>query len=693
MTALAQAEPDQGGAQRSNVLYGRSRTIAFATVALGMLLAALDSTIVSTALPTIVGDLGGGNHVSWVVTSYLLAQTITSAVAGKLGDLFGRKLVLQASVIIFITGSALCGLSGSMEWLIGSRAIQGIGAGGLTVTATALIADVIPLRERGRYQGALGAVFGVTTVLGPLLGGFFTDQLSWRWAFYINVPFALIVIIAAHRTIPAVERQSQVKIDWPGIVTVGLGAGAWILATSWGGTTYAWDSATIIGLFIGGAVALTAFVLVEIRGTDPILPMGLFRSKVFSVCSALAFVVGFTMLGAMTFLPTFLQYVEGVSATESGLRMLPMVAGLLLTSISSGIAVSRTGRYKMFPVVGSLVMALGLYLLSRMDTSTSTGLSSLYMFILGLGIGMSMQVLTIIVQNSVPYAQLGVATSGVTFLRTLGSSFGAAIFGTLYSNFLDRELPGALAQAPGVTPADLATPSSLHELDDALIAPILDTYASAIGHVFLWAVPVALIAFVLALFLPQVKLSDDLQPSARDLGEGFGLPEARNAEDRISQRVANLLYARGREGVLEMLEQADLGMDEGRVWALLQVDGLTAGGRTASVRDIAMARAVPPILLQPAFEDLLDRRLVRGDLQDLRMTATGGAAVTQLIDTFRSWVIGNLRDVDVADTAAVDAVVARIARRVVREEADSRPLVSVGIEPTATTPPEATPNW
>ena len=209
---------------------------------------------------------------------------------------------------------------------------------------------------------------------------------------------------------------------------------------------------------------------------------------------------------------------------------------------------------------------------------------------------------------------------------------------------------------------------------------------------FLWAVPVALIAFVLALFLPQVKLSDDLQPSARDLGEGFGLPEARNAEDRISQRVANLLYARGREGVLEMLEQADLGMDEGRVWALLQVDGLTAGGRTASVRDIAMARAVPPILLQPAFEDLLDRRLVRGDLQDLRMTATGGAAVTQLIDTFRSWVIGNLRDVDVADTAAVDAVVARIARRVVREEADSRPLVSVGIEPTATTPPEATPN-
>ena len=596
VTALA--EPAQIG-PREHVLYGRARNIAFATIALGMLLAALDGTIVSTALPTIVGDLGGGNHVSWVVTAYLLAQTITSAVVGKLGDQFGRKRVFQTSVTIFIIGSALCGLSEGMSWLIASRAIQGIGAGGLTVTATALIADIIPLRERGRYQGSLGAVFGVTTVLGPLLGGFFTDNLSWRWAFYINVPFALIVIVAAGRYIPSVAEEARTRIDWLGIVTVGIGTSCWILATSWGGTTYAWGSATIIGLFVGGAVALAAFVLVELRSPDPILPMQLFGKRVFAVCSALAFVVGFAMLGAMTFLPTFLQYVEGVDATASGLRMLPLVAGLLITSISSGIVVSRTGRYKMFPVVGSVLMGLGMYLLSRMDAATSVGLSSLYMFVLGLGIGMCMQVLTIIVQNSVPYTQLGVATSGVTFMRTLGSSFGAAIFGSLYANFLDDELPGALAKAPGVTLEDLATPASLHALDDQLIAPIVDAYAAALAHVFLWATPVTLLAFVLAVMLPQVKLSDDLQPSAADLGEGFGLPEARPAEDRIAQRVANVLYARGRQGVLEMLDRANLGMDEGRVWALVQVYGLTEAGRTASVQDVAATRPSPPSCCSP----------------------------------------------------------------------------------------------
>ncbi len=680
MTELADPAPED--VRESHILYGRARTIAFATVALGMLLAALDSTIVATALPTIVGDLGGGNHVSWVVTSYLLAQTITSAVAGKLGDQFGRKRVFQTSVTIFIIGSALCGLATGMSWLITSRAIQGIGAGGLMVTATALIADVIPLRERGRYQGSLGAVFGVTTVLGPLLGGFFTDNLTWRWAFYINVPFALIVIVAAGRTIPSVEAVKQVSIDWLGIAAVGLGAGSLILATSWGGTTYAWSSPTIIGLFILGTASMVAFVLIERRSPEPILPMSLFGKRVFSVCAALSFVVGFTMLGAMTFLPTFLQYVEGVSATASGLRLLPLVGGLLLTSIGSGIVVSRTGHYKAFPVIGSLIMALGLVMLSRMDASTSVGVSSLFMFVLGLGIGMSMQVLTIIVQNSVPYTQLGVATSGVTFMRTLGSSFGAAIFGTLYANFLEHELPAALAQSPGVTPADLATPAQLHALDPSVIAPIVDAYAAALDRVFLWAAPVALVAFILALLLPQVKLSDDLQPTASDLGEGFGLPESRNAEERIAQRVANLLYSRGRNGVLEMLHQAALGLDEGRVWALVQVHGLNQVGRPASVVMIARARAVPSILLQPAFDDLAERGLIGGSPDDLRMTADGDALITRLSEAFRIWLLDNLTDVDASEVAAVDVVIKRIVRRVVREEADTRPIVSVGLPPT-----------
>jgi EmrB/QacA subfamily drug resistance transporter len=682
-----------GAAPPDHLLYGRARMIAFGTVALGLLLSAMDSTIVATALPTIVGDLGGGDHVSWVVTAYLLTQTISAAVVGKLGDQFGRKRVFQSSVVVFIIGSALCGLSPGMGWLIGSRALQGIGGGGLTVTAMALIADVIPLRDRGRYQGALGAVFGVTTVLGPLIGGYFTDNLSWRWAFYVNVPLALLVIVLAARTIPRGSGHPDVRIDWWGMVTVGLGAAALILATNWGGTTYAWSSPLIIGLFVAGALLLAAFIWIELRSDVPILPIEMFSERVFAVCCALSFVVGFTMLGAMTFLPTFLQYVDGVSATASGVRMLPLVAGMLATSISVGFYVSRTGRYKAFPVLGGLVMALGLSLLSLMDASMSVWLSSLFMLVLGLGIGLSMQVLTIIVQNSVPYRQLGTATSAVTFMRTIGSAFGTAIFGTLYSNFLDDRLPAALASAPGVSAGDLATPESLHALDDAVIAPIVDAYAWALDHVFLWASPVALVAFLVALVLPNGRLSDDLQPTARDLGEGFAAPDARPAEDRIAQRVANLLYHQGRNGLLEMLARADLGVDEGRVWALAQVHGHQQAGRPASVTSIARGCRVPTIILQPAFDELRERGYVEGASDDLRVTASGRELVDRLTDAFRDWILTSLREhasaaettrsrtMSPAEVAAVDVVIGRIAARLVREEADAPRLVSVGVRP------------
>src|SRR4051794_10648676 len=397
MTATA-SPPAPVSSPGPTVLVGRARIAAFATIGLGMLLAALDGTIVSTALPTIVGDLGGGNHVSWVVTSYLLAQTAVTVVVGKVGDQFGRKQVFQVSVTVFIVGSMLCGLSQGMTWLIVSRAVQGLGAGGLTVTATALIADIIPLRERGKFQGSLGAVFGVATVIGPLVGGLLTDNASWRWCFYVNVPLAAIVIVGAHFTIPRVPGGAKPRIDYAGMVAVALGASMLVLATSLGGTTYAWRSWQIAGLLAGGLVVLGGFVVVGVRAAEPILPLRVFRSRVFSNCCALSFVVGFTMLGSMTFLPTFFQYVDGVSATSSGFRMLPLVIGLLITATTSGNIVSKTGHYKVFPVVGGLVMALGLYLLSLMEPSTSVGLSSLYLFILGLGIGLSMQVLTIIVQ-------------------------------------------------------------------------------------------------------------------------------------------------------------------------------------------------------------------------------------------------------------------------------------------------------
>jgi EmrB/QacA subfamily drug resistance transporter len=337
----------------------RAMNLVFITVLLGMLLSALDQTVVSTALPTIVGDLGGAQHLTWVVSSYLLADTIATVLAGKFGDLFGRKLVFQLSAGTFVVASAACGFAGTMTWLIAWRAVQGLGAGGLAVTATALIADVIPLRERGKYQGALGAVFGVTTVLGPLIGGLLTDHLSWRWAFYVNLPIGIVVIALAAVTMPAVKAAARPVIDYLGIVFVSLGAAGLTLALSWGGTQYPWTSGTIVGLFAGSMVALAVFVVVESRAADPILPLRLFRSSVFSVCVTLAFIVGFAMLGALTFLPTYLQFVNGVSATGSGVQTLPLVVGLLVTSILSGTIVGRTGRYKVFPVAGSFVMAFG----------------------------------------------------------------------------------------------------------------------------------------------------------------------------------------------------------------------------------------------------------------------------------------------------------------------------------------------
>src|SRR5580692_3443986 len=377
--------------------------IIYAALMLAILLAALDQTIVSTALPTIVGDLGGLSHLSWVVTSYLLATTVSAPLWGKLGDQYGRKQLFQAAIVIFLIGSALCGLSRNMPELIGFRALQGLGGGGLMVLAQAIVGDVVSPRDRGRYQGAFGAVFGVASVAGPLLGGFFVDNLSWRWVFYVNLPIGAVALVVIAIVLPRTASRRHHTIDYLGAVLLAAFATAVVLATSWGGTTYAWSSPVIIGLFAASVVLLFGWYLSARRAPEAVLPLRLFRNRVFVIAAAIGLAAGFALFGALSYLPLFVQVVHGVSPTISGVYLLPMVLGLLITSIGSGQLIARRGRYKVFPIIGTALMAIALGLLSTLDQSTPTGLMYLYFFLLGASLGLIIQVLVIAVQNTASY--------------------------------------------------------------------------------------------------------------------------------------------------------------------------------------------------------------------------------------------------------------------------------------------------
>ncbi|HKN65809.1 MAG TPA: MDR family MFS transporter, partial [Gemmatimonadaceae bacterium] len=484
MTAPAQLAPPMAAARLSH----KQILVIFSGLVLGMLLAALDSTIVSTALPTIVGELGGLARLSWVVTAYLLAQTVVTPLYGKLGDLYGRKGILQSAIVLFLVGSALCGLSRNMTQLIVFRAIQGLGGGGLTVTTQAVVGDIVPPRERGRYQGIFGAVFGLASIAGPLLGGYFTTHLSWRWIFYVNLPLGVVALVVIAATLPSTAERRHPAIDYAGTTLLAIALSAIVLYSDVSGTSRPITSPSMLAILAVAVISLVAFVYVERRAREPVLPLRLFANRTFSLTSAVGLIVGFALFGSVTYLPLFLQVVKGESPTASGMQMLPMMGGMLLTSIASGQLISRTGRYKFFPIVGTLVMAGGLYLLSRMNEATTTLGASLTMLVLGLGLGMVMQVLVIAVQNAVDYADLGVATSGSLLFRLIGGAVGTAVLGAIFAARLavnvERLVPASVAASVG---SGGMNPQSLARMPAAMRAYYEQAFMESLSTVFLVA--------------------------------------------------------------------------------------------------------------------------------------------------------------------------------------------------------------
>jgi EmrB/QacA subfamily drug resistance transporter len=473
----------------------RQVLVIFSGLMLGMVLAALDQTIVATALPTIVGDLGGLDHLAWVVTAYLLATTVSTPLYGKLGDLLGRKRLFQVAIAIFTVGSALCGLASSMGTLIAYRAVQGVGAGGLIVLGQAIIADVVTPRERGRYQGIFGAFFGAASVLGPLLGGFFTDHLSWRWVFMINIPLGALALVVTSAVLPPSPRRSA-RIDYLGAVLLSVAITLVVLVTTWGGNEYDWGSPTIVGMLLGAAMLLIAFVAVERRAAEPILPLRLFRVRTFDLSSGIALMIGIAMFGVISFLPLFLQTVNGASATDSGLLLAPLMLGLLGASIVAGRAVTRTGRYRRYPIAGTIITSVGMLLLATLDASSSRTESGVYMVVCGIGLGLTMQLIVLASQNAVPVADLGVATSAVNFFRSIGGSVGVALFGALFNSRLHDALSGAEALRP----------EQVQALPDAARAVYVADFADALTATFAFSVPLLLVAVALAVAQRELPL-------------------------------------------------------------------------------------------------------------------------------------------------------------------------------------------
>ena len=492
----------------------RNILLVFAGLMVTMLLASLDQMIFSTALPTIVGELNGVDHMLWVTTAYILASTIMLPIYGNLGDLIGRKGLFIGAIALFVLGSIIGGLSQNMAWLIGGRAVQGLGGGGLMILAQAIIADVVPARERGRYMGIMGGVFALSSVAGPLLGGWFTEGIGWRWAFWMNVPLGALAIASAMLFLRLPKNsRTKPKLDVAGMALLAVASTCLVLTTTWGGTTYGWGSATIIALIVGTIVAAAAFVSAERKAAEPIMPPHLFRDRNFNLTTIAGLITGIAMFGALAYLPTYLQMVTGAGATKAGFLMIPMMAALLVSSVISGQLVSKTGRYKWLPIIGTLLVSVSLVLLSTMTPSLPVWTLCSYLAVMGVGLGMSMQILILIVQNSFPISQVGTATASNNYFRQIGASLGSAVVGSLFvarlTQLLTDRMPGAGSTAAGSS--NSFTPAIVRELPEAVRGVIIGAYNDALTPVFLYMVPLILIAVVLLCFVKEKPLATTIE--------------------------------------------------------------------------------------------------------------------------------------------------------------------------------------
>jgi EmrB/QacA subfamily drug resistance transporter len=487
---------------------------------LAMMLAMLDNMIVGTAMPRIVAELNGLEYFTWVTTAYVLGTTVSTPIWGKLGDLYGRKNIFLGSIVLFLLGSALCGMAGSalfggtadgMTELIAFRALQGLGAGGLMVNVMAIIGDLVPPRERGQYQGIMAAMMSLAMIAGPLVGGFITDHLNWRWAFYVNLPLGGVALLWLIAKLHLPKKRTEHRIDWFGAAVLTVGITALVLITSWGGQAhgYAWGSWQIIGLAVLAVVALALFIPIERRAAEPIMPLHVFKNRNFSLVSIVGFLLGFAMFGAISFMPLFQQTVQGASATNSGLLLLPMMGAMMVVSLFVGRAITKTGKYKVYPVIGGVVMAVGMWLLSLQDVNTTTLQTGIFIAVLGLGMGFLMQTTMLIAQNSVEQRDLGVASSASTFFRSIGGSFGISLFGAIFNNHLTASLTekiGPQAAAAVTASGGQMNTAALGQLPPQIKAGFLESLAGSISSVFGWAVLFAVLVPVVAFFIKEIPL-------------------------------------------------------------------------------------------------------------------------------------------------------------------------------------------